>query len=101
MEAQLLSPCSLKVRWVTVLPLKAFHNLKLKRADYAYRAVLRPFAYALTSCFRLMIAGAQPEGLLEVPVRSLGEVAHPAPATAPRAGRGGHYPPIPSSTVGP
>ncbi len=81
---------SLKRRWTTVSPLEALQNLKLERVDYAHRAVLRPFASAFALGFGLVVAGTDPKGLLEVPVRRLGEVSNPAPAAAPRAGRGGH-----------
>jgi hypothetical protein len=48
-----------------------------------------------------MVAGTEPKGLLEVPVSRLGEVADPAPATAPRAGGGDRQSPIPTSVAGP
>src|SRR5215217_8477945 len=103
MEAQLLSPHSLLLesRWITVSTLQAFEYLKLEGADYAHRAVLRPFAGAFAPGFGFMVAGTELESFLEVPVRCLGEVADPAPASALRTGRGGHQSPIPSSTAGP
>ena len=82
-------------------PWEAFENPELERADYTYRAVLRPFASAFAPGLGLMIAGTELKCFLEVTVPSLGEVAHPAPASAPRTGRSGHQSPIPSSAPRP
>ena len=82
-------------------PWEAFENPDLERADYAYRAVLRPFARAFAQGLGLMVAGTELESFLKVPVRRLGEVADPAPAFALRTGRGGHQSSIPSSIAGP